>query len=271
MRIDGHVHWDPEEGYLERLVEEERRLGFDKVCLNGAVWLDWEDGNAAVLRAAEKHPDMIVPFAFFPLGEPALAGRAGPDTVRALRQRGFRGLKFIRPPSRYDDQEFYPIYGAAEEAGLVCLFHTGIVARTPEDKQRDVNNERHRPIYLDTIARAFPDLKVVGAHLGNPWYEEAAMACRWNPNLYFDLSGSSLKAKPPQFFGGLLWWTETSQYRDPLGRHAWAKILFGSDVAVNLIEDVMKDFQRTMDALKLRPDLQHLVFGGTMAKLLGLE
>ncbi len=267
MRIDGHVHWDPEKGYLDRLVEEERRLGFDKVCLNGAVWQDWEDANAAVLEAAEKHPEMIVPFAFLPLGEPAW----GADQVRALRRRGFRGLKFIRPPSRYDEHDFYPIYGAAEEAELVCLFHTGIVARTAEDKQRDVNNERHRPICLDTIARAFPDLRVVGAHLGNPWYEEAAMACRWNPNLYFDLSGSSLKAKPPHFFGGLLWWTETSQYRDPLGRHAWAKIIFGSDVAINLIEDVMGDFQRTMDAIGLRPDLQQLVFGGTMAKLLGLE
>ena len=77
------------------------------------------------------------------------------------------------------------------------------------------------------------------------------MAARWNPNLYFDLSGSSLKAKPPQFFDQLLWWTETSQYRDPEGRHAWAKIVFGSDVEIRLIEDVMNDFQRTMDAIGL--------------------
>ena len=97
------------------------------------------------------------------------------------------------------------------------------------------------------------------------------MICRWNPNLYFDLSGSSLKAKPPEFFQQLLWWTETSQYKDPQGRHAWEKIIFGSDVAINLIEDVRQDFQRTMDAIGLRPDLQEGVFGGNMAKLLGFE
>jgi len=264
MRIDGHVHHDTDEGYVDRLVEEERRLGFDKVCLNGALWLDFKDGNKLVAQAMAKYPEVIIGFGFLPLGE------AGPDEVRALHGQGFKGLKMIRPPARYDDKSFYPVYEMAEELGLICLFHLGIVARTALDKQYDVNNDRHRPIYLDTIARAFPILRIIGAHLGNPWYEEAAMACRWNPNLYFDLSGSSLKAKPPQFFGQLLWWTETSQYRDPEGRHAWAKIVFGSDVGIELIEDVMNDFQRTMDAIALRPDLQAQVFGGTMAKLLGL-
>jgi len=264
MRIDAHVHWSAEEGFLEKLIAEEERLGFDKVCLNGAVWADWEDGNAQVARAMREHPDVIIGLAYFPLGEQA------PGYVRALHGQGFRGLKFIRPPLPYDDKEFYPVYEAAEAVGMVCLFHTGIVARTPMDKEMDVNNERHRPICLDTLARRFPALNIIGAHLGNPWYEEAAMACRWNPNLYFDLSGSSLKAKPPQFFKQLLWWTETSQYRDPEGRHAWAKIVFGSDVEIGLIEDVMNDFQRTMDTIGLRPDLQAAVFGNTMAKLLGL-
>jgi predicted TIM-barrel fold metal-dependent hydrolase len=265
MRIDAHVHWEAEEGYVDRLVEEEHRLGFDKVCLNGAYWLQHRDANDEVEKAMKQHPDTIVGFAYVPLGY------EGPQAIRDYHARGFKGLKMIRPPLPYDDKLFYPIWEVAEELGLVCLYHLGIVARTSLDKQFDVNNERHRPVYLDTIARAFPTLKMIGAHFGNPWYEEAAMICRWNPSLYFDLSGSSLKAKPPQFFNQLLWWTETSQYKDPEGRHAWAKIIFGSDVAINLIEDVMNDFQRTMDAIDLRADLQQLVFGGTMAKLLGFE
>jgi len=265
MRIDAHVHFDTKERYLDRLVAEEKRLGFDKVCLNGALWLDFKEGNKLVAQAMAKYPEMIVGFAFVPLGE------MRPREVRALQSQGFKGLKMIRPAAPYDDKSFYPIYEVAEELGLVCLFHLGIVARTALDKEYDVNNERHRPVYLDTIARAFPKLTIIGAHLGNPWYEEAAMACRWNPNLYFDLSGSSLKAKPPEFFGTLLWWTETSQYRDPEGRHAWAKIVFGSDVDIELIEDVVNDYQRTMDTVGVRPDLQEAVFGGTMAKLLGLS
>lgn len=265
MRIDAHVHISPEEGFVERLLEEERRLGFDKVCLNGAVWFDWQDGNAAVKAAMEKYPEAVIGFAYFPLGE------LGADKVRELADQGFRGLKFIRPPARYDDHQFYPVYSVAEQLQLVCLFHTGIVARTPEDGERDVNNERHRPICLDTIARAFPHLNIIGAHLGNPWYEEAAMSCRWNPNLYFDLSGSSLKRHQPEFFQSALWWTETTFYRDPEGRHAWRKIVFGSDVSIEFIEDVVQDYQRTMDAIGLSPELQQAVFGGTMASLLGLE
>lgn len=265
MRIDAHVHYNDEEGYVERLIEEEQRLGFDKVCLNGAVWELHAEGNDGVAEAMKSHPDVIVGMAHFRLGD------WEPDRVREFYERGFKGLKFLRPPARYDDKVFYPVYEAAAEFGLVCLFHTGIVARTSRDRTFDVNNERHRPIYLDTIARHIPELKIIGAHLGNPWYDEASMACRWNPNLYFDLSGSSLKKKPPEFFQTMLWWTETTQYRDPEGRPAWEKIVFGSDVAINLIEDVMQDYQRTMDAIGLRKDLQDAVFGGTMAKLLGFE
>ena len=264
MRIDAHVHYSTEEGYVDRLVEEERRLGFDRVCLNGAVWSEHRDANDEVARAREKYPEVIVGFGYFPLGE------WGTEVVRELHGQGFQGLKFIRPPARYDDKAFYPVYEAAEELGMVCLFHLGIVARTPQDREHDVNNERHRPIYLDTIARSFPSLKLVGAHLGNPWYDEAGMACRWNPNLYFDLSGSSLKKRPPEFFRLILWWTETGQYRDPEGRHAWEKIVFGSDVGIEQIEDVVNDYQRTMDAIGLRRELQEAVFGNTMAKLLGL-
>lgn len=264
MRIDTHVHYDSEEGYVDRLVEEEQRLGFDKICLNGAVWTVHQVGNDEVAEAMAKYPDVIVGFGLFLLGD------WGPERVRELADRGFKGLKFIRPPANYDDASFLAIYEAAEELGLVCQFHTGIVARTPDDREHNVNNERHRPVYLDTIARYFPSLNMIGAHLGNPWYDEAAMSCRWNPNLYFDLSGSSLKKRPPEFFQSMLWWTETTQYRDPEGRHAWEKIVFGSDVGIDMIEDVMNDYQRTMDAIGLRQDLQEAVFGNTAAKLLGL-
>jgi len=264
MRIDAHVHYSAEEGFTERLVEEARGLGFDKLCLNGCVWFEHEEGNEGVARAMEQYPEMIVGFGYFPLGE------WGPERVRELHGRGFRGLKLIRPRARYDDKAFYPAYEAAEELGMVCLFHTGIVARTPQDREYDVNNDRHRPVYLDTVARAFPALSIIGAHLGNPWYEEAAMACRWDPNLYFDLSGSSLKREPPEFFRGLLWWTEGGQYAGPDRRHAWGKIVFGSDVGIGQMAEVVCDYERTMEAIGLCEELQEGVFGNTMARLLGL-
>jgi len=36
----------------------------------------------------------------------------------------------------------------------------------------------------------------------------------------------------------------TFTYRDPEGRYAWEKIVFGSDVPYNEIEDVMNDYQK---------------------------
>lgn len=128
-----------------------------------------------------------------------------------------------------------------------------------------------KPIYLDTIARISPKLTIIGAHLGNPWYEEATMAARWNPNLYFDLTGSTLKKKTPEFFGSLLWWTPKTRYRDPEGRYAWEKILFGTDVLYNEIEEVMEDYKRVLNMLEIDQKIQEKIFGNTMAKILKLE
>ena len=96
------------------------------------------------------------------------------------------------------------------------------------------------------------------------------MACRWNPNLYFDLTGATLKCKSARFLGDLLWWTPTTRYRDPLKRHAWEKIVFGTDVPAEEMGDVLADYRAVMRELGLSTDLQDKVLGGTLARLLKL-
>lgn len=266
MRIDAHVHVSTEEGYAERLVAEMDRLGFDKTLLNGFVGYSDQSGNEVVAEAMERYPKRILGAAYLDL---AAQGEAD---VRAFHARGFRALKLIGPPANYDDRRFYPVYDAAAELRMVCLFHTGIVSRSaaPIDRVHDVNNDRMRPIYLDTIARHIPGLNIIGAHLGNPWYDEAAMAARWNPNLYWDLSGSTLKKRSAEDLARLLWWTETTRYRDPEGRPAWQKIVFGSDVPIEEIGEVMRDYENVFNALGIREDIRAAVFGGTLAALLDL-
>jgi len=257
MVIDVHHHLSSDPKQWDALAEECARIGVDKVCAFGRYAED-------TVKAMEKYPELIVGFGYFLLGEDQ------PSRIDEFKHMGFRGVKFIRPAKNYDDKEYYPVYGRMEGHRLAAIYHLGIVARSARDKYLDINNNRHRPIYLDTIARAFPDLQIIGAHLGNPWYDEAGMACRWNPNLYFDLSGSTLKKNSAEYLGGILWWTPTTRYRDPEGRHAWEKIVFGSDVAISEIKDVMDDYRRVMDALELPKDIQARVFGGTAAKLLGI-
>lgn len=62
----------------------------------------------------------------------------------------------------------------------------------------------------------------------------------------------------------------TFTYRDPEGRYAWEKIVFGSDVPYNEIEDVMNDYRKVMGTLKIDKEIQRKVFGETMAKILGI-
>jgi len=268
MKVDAHHHLVMEPDYLDRLVSECKRVGVDKVCLFGAGRFGADYGVAPdddILKAGEQQPDLIVPYASLDLGPDR------PERVDDIVSKGFRGIKFINPAANYDDKAFYPVYQRMEAAGLPAIFHLGIVARASRDKERDINSNRMRPIYLDTIARAFPDLTIVGAHLGNPWYEEATMSARWNPNLFFDLSGSTLQKKPASFLGDLLWWTPDTRYHDSLKRYAWEKIVFGSDVAPEEIEDVLNDYKRVMAELDVPEAVQAKVFGGTMASILGIE
>lgn len=265
--IDAHHHLADAPDYLERLVAQCRRLSVSRVCLFGAGRHAADYGLVAddvVREAMAAYPDLIVAYATFDLGVDPV------ERVDDIVSQGFRGIKFINPAGPYDNKEFYPVYEKMEQAGLPAIFHLGIVARKPTDKLRDINNNRMRPVYLDTIARAFPELNIVGAHLGNPWYEEATMAARWNPNLYFDLSGSTLKKKRAAFLRDLLWWTPDTRYKDPEGRYAWEKVVFGSDVPPEEIEDVLNDYRRVMGELEVPEDVQARVLGGTMARILGI-
>jgi hypothetical protein len=121
---------------------------------------------------------------------------------------GFRGLgEMTGPLKNYDDRAYWPIYQRAEKYGMIVLFHTGIVNRQTPSVPSEVSVDRMRPTTLDVIARRFPELTIIGAHLGNPDYAWAAEIARWNPNLYFDLSGSTLikKQEDYKYFKTLFW------------------------------------------------------------------
>ena len=69
------------------------------------------------------------------------------------------------------------------------------------------------PVHLEEIARRFPRLTVLGAHCGNPRCEWAAEVSRWNPNVFFDLSGSTLQKMRGRLnhFQDVFWWTGVGQ------------------------------------------------------------
>ena len=261
--IDAHSHLAPNMDALPEFEKACEELGIEKICFMGCEWPGVTDvSNANVREALKRNPDLIVGFGGINLWDEVDASK-----VDRLREEGFRGVKLIATPLPYHAEEFYPYYERCQELKMPVCFHLGIIARRGDFDCR-IDNNLMRPIYLDTIARDFPDLYIWGAHLGNPWYEEATMSCRWNPNLFFDLSGSTLKKKSPEFLGDLLWWTAETFYKSPDRRSAWEKILFGSDVGPKDIADVYNDYENVIATLGLSDDVAHQIFYETAARTL---
>jgi hypothetical protein len=157
---------------------------------------------------------------------------------------------------------------------MILLFHTGAVARNNPTEPSDVSFDRMRATRLDLIARHWPHTIVIGAHLGNPDYAEAAEVGRWSPNLYFDLSGSSLIKKRDDygFFRSVFWWSGVISPHTPAGGpDAFEKLVFGSDEfrgELGEFDEGQARYHAMLDACRVPLDVQAMIFSGTMWKIL---
>jgi len=259
--VDCHIHWNESPGFLEKLVASYRKQSAI-ACLSGR-----RQHFEAVRDAAKKYSDVVVPYLWIDLDDADVL-----DQVDLAHTSGFKGLKIHSPMKDYDDASYFPVYARAERYRLVTQLHTGISFR-PADKIPRLKGSaaRMRPIFLDTIARAFPELNLVGSHLGNPWYDEAAETARWNPNVWFDLTGSSLIKKSDELavFRKYLWWGTTAgaAHMPTNTPHAFEKIVFGTD---NDPLDVCIDrYNKLLDACQAPEAVRRKVFAQTMIQLLG--
>jgi len=163
---------------------------------------------------------------------------------------------------------------------MPILLHTGTILRTPADRAEDVRSTRMHPIFLDTVARHFSELNLIGAHLGNPWYEEAAMSLFWNRNLYFDLSGTTLKRKPVSWFKEILWWDDStksrlapnrdlSHYQSALAdTHPLDRICFGTDVPIPEMSAAMDDYKHLADGMDAPESMRRRLWGENIVRML---
>ncbi|TFG34123.1 amidohydrolase [Candidatus Thorarchaeota archaeon] len=105
------------------------------------------------------------------------------ELERAVSEKGCRGWKIYPPNGFYpDDEKFYPYYEKCNEFEIPVVIHTGFTSRFKHVKYA-------QPVYVDKIATDFPTLKIVLAHVGVPWTDEALMVASKNPNVSVDLSG----------------------------------------------------------------------------------
>jgi len=138
----------------------------------------------------------------------------------------------------------------------------------------NVSSDRMRITTLDLIARRFPKLTLIAAHLGNPDYAWAAELGRWNPNLLFDVSGSTLYKKQADltFFKSIFWWDNlVSPHTPKTDVSAFEKLVFGSDVFGGEIAEFDREldlYRKLLQVCGVPAASQDNVFSGTLWRIL---
>jgi predicted TIM-barrel fold metal-dependent hydrolase len=164
------------------------------------------DEVAAFVREA---PDRLVGIGSLDLARPRAAVR---ELRRCVRELGFKGVRVLPwlwelPPTH---ARFYPIYSECCELGVpFCtqVGHTGPL----------MPSEYGRPIpYIDQVAIDFPELVIVGGHIGYPWTEEMIAVATKHPNVYIDTSAYTVQRYPRVLV-------------DYLRAHGRRKVPFGSN------------------------------------------
>jgi len=190
--VNVHTHHRSDRDFEAHLAEWTNQ-GATATCV-ACVGPEWRrDGfglytNDDLLPWLRKYPEQIVGMAFV-----ETAGRVdGGDEVQRWYDLGFRGLKMICPEAPYDDGRYYAVYERAQSLKMPILFHTGYVGGTTNARlYARSHSEYMRPWRLEHACRRFPELRVIGAHLGKPHIHEALCLIEVFPWVYYDFSGGS--------------------------------------------------------------------------------
>jgi len=150
----------------------------------------WVLSNDEVADVVARHPDRFSGIAAVDLERP-IAALA--ELERAITVLGFKGLRIIpwlwgRPP---DHRLYYPLYAKCVELGVPFCTQVGHTGPA-------MPSEPGRPVpYLDRVALDFPELTIVGGHIGHPWTEEMIGLAWKHDNVFIDTSAYAPRYYPP--------------------------------------------------------------------------
>ena len=177
------------------------------------------------------------------------------EAVRELRrcvvELGFVGLRMLpwlweTPPT---DRRFYPLYAACVELGVpFCtqVGHTGPLRPS----------EPGRPIpYIDQVAIDFPELTIVGGHIGAPWTEEMISLARKYDRVHICTSAYAAHRYPPELVAYL---------RSRGGRR---KVIFGSGFPALAPTRALE----RLDDLGLDEEVRELFLAGNARRVFELD
>ncbi|MFH1612966.1 MAG: amidohydrolase family protein [bacterium] len=249
---------------IDEYVKHCSDLGITKVCISCTTSLKSGKNEDVKEVLFKRYPDFFIGFGYVDIdGEK-------PEIVNKLFDEGFKGLKLICPLKNYNDKEYFSFYEKASQLNMPILFHTGWVSPMGD---KDISCDRMQPIYLDTIARAFPELILIGAHLGNISYMWQAIEIITKvPNIYFDLTGGTIRNLPFSFLKTLFSVSAQPNLRtteEIINKNIFKKIIYGSD---NPKPEVLLEFYNNLMRLfDIDEETKKLVLGGTAAKILNIK
>ena len=203
--------------------------------------------NDEVAAWVAEQPERLAGLAAVELSRPMEAVR---ELKRCVVELGFKGLRVVpwlwdAPPT---DRRYYPLYATCIELGVpFCtqVGHTGPLRPS----------ETGRPIpYIDQIAIDFPELVIVGGHIGYPWTEEMIAVARKHENVYIDTSAYTARRYPP----------ELVSYMNSKGGRS--KVLFGTNYPMIVAQKALED----LDALGLDDQARELFLTGNAERLFKL-
>lgn len=93
----------------------------------------------------------------------------------------FCGYEYFYP----NEKQLGWYFSYLTQLNRLAMFHTG-------DTYTVLNNAKVKytnPIHIDDVAVEYPDLKIVIAHMGNPYITDCAQVLYKNKNVYADMSG----------------------------------------------------------------------------------
>ena len=202
--------------------------------------------NDEVAAHVQKYPDRLVGVASANLYRPMEAVR---ELRRCVKELGFKALRIVQwlwnlPPT---DRRYYPLYAECIELGIpfCCqVGHTGPLCPS----------EPGRPIpYIDEVAIDFPELKIVGGHIGYPWTTEMIAVATKHENVYIDTSAYVAKRFP----------AELVTY---MQKHGRKKVMFGTNYPMVTPAMCLKD----LDSLQLTEEVKKLFLYENAVRVFGL-
>ena len=181
----------------------------------------------------------------------------GMDGVRelehAVKELGFVGAHlyphwFELAP---DHAKYYPFYAKCVELDVPIQMQVGqSMIYSKEHRCRSVG----RPIALDAVACDFPELRIIGIHVGIPWTDEMIAMAWKHENVFIGCDAHSPKYWPESFV----------HYINTFGKE---KVIFGTDFPV-------LDFARTMDeirALDFKPEVLQKLLRDNVRRIYRLD